>query len=200
MNKLIVLIAIVFGLVLAACQTTKAQKLTKTEGEYRLWFAVNCIRPWSQFSTEFAEIAQGTRYASKFKHFSQEWAKICAESPQSVQEKEQWLKRESTLAKRGDNTSFNPFLESASPEKRAEVWRIVSCRKGVKTMMQEIAQLGIDQDPSRAKRIKRLYAKAVRDQKTLCENTFSIRRFLAKSNALYANRITPLIRAVESRL
>ena len=32
-------------------------------------------------------------------------------------------------------------------------------------MMQEVAQLGIDQDPSRAKRIKRLYAKAMRDQK-----------------------------------
>jgi len=30
-------------------------------------------------------------------------------------------------------------------------------------MMQEIAQIGIAQDPSRAKRIKRLYAKAVRD-------------------------------------
>jgi len=91
MNKIIVLIAIVFDLVLAACQTTKAQNLsakTKTEGEYRFRFAFNCVRPMSQFAAEFAEIAQGTRYASKFKHFSQEYAKMCAESPQIVQEKE----------------------------------------------------------------------------------------------------------------
>ena len=97
MNKLIVLIVIVLGIVLAACQTTKAQNLTKTEGEYRLRFAFSCIRPMSQFFTEFAEIAQGTRYASKFKYFSQELAKICAESPQNMQEKEQWIKRKKLL-------------------------------------------------------------------------------------------------------
>ena len=36
MNKLMALIAIVFGLVLAGCQTAKAQNLTKTEAEYSI--------------------------------------------------------------------------------------------------------------------------------------------------------------------
>ena len=108
--------------------------------------------------------------------------------------------KEKTLTKRADNTSFNPFLKSASPEKQAEVMRIVSCRKEVEAMIQEIAQIGIAQDPSRTKRIKRLYAKAVRDQKKICENTYSARKFLAKSNALWANRINPLKRTVKSAL
>lgn len=200
MNKVVAVIAIVLGIVLAACQTTKAQNLTKTEGEYRIYFALYCIRPWSQFSAEFAEIAQGTRYASKFKHFSQEWAKICAESPQSVQEKEQWLEREETLAKRGGNASLNPFLKSASLEKRAEMWQVMSCRKELQTAMQEIAQLGANQNPSHAKRINRLYENMVRDQKRMCKNTSNTQRFLRTSDAFWANRITPLVRTVQSAI
>lgn len=144
MNKVVAVIAIVFGLVLAACQTdtdlkpelavnadeknaltikpVEGTQLTQTEAEYRFPFAWGCIRPWHQFETEFAKIAQGTQYASGFKHSSQENAKMCAESPQSAKAKEEWLERERNLAQWGDNKIFLPFLKKSSSEKRAEVW------------------------------------------------------------------------------
>ena len=171
MNKVIALIAIVFGLVLAGCQTAKAQNLTKTEGEYKYIFAHTCTRSLSQASAELAKAAQGTRYASIFNRVSQELAKLCAESPQNAQAKNEWLKREEKIVLWADNNAFIPFTRNSSLEKEAQAVRIMSCNKGVQAMMKEIAQLGIAQDPSRAKRIKRRYAKAMQKQKKACENT-----------------------------
>jgi len=200
MNKLIVLIAIVFGLVLAGCQTAKAQNLTKTEAEYKYIFAHTCTRSLSQANAELAKAAQGTRYASIFNRVSQGLARICAESPQSVQAKNEWLKREEKVVLWADNNAFIPFTRNSSLEKEAQAVRIMSCRKEVKTMMQEVAQLGIDQDPSRAKRIKRRYAKAMQKQKKACENTPNAQKFLFAIESFWTRQMRSLNRAVKSAL
>ncbi len=220
MNKVMAsIVSIALAIFLAGCDTTvpyselsaeeknaltikpvEGVRLTRTEGEYRYWFAWGCARPWSQFETEFAKIAQGTQYASKFKHSSQENAKVCAESPQSAKAKDEWVKKVREFAQRLDEETLFPFLRSTSSEKRAEVGRVANCRKELQVAMQEMAQLGVNQNPSRAKRINRLYDSMVRDQKRMCENTSNTQRFLRASDAFWANRITPLRRAVEGAL
>ncbi len=200
MNKLIVLIAIVFGLVLAGCQTAKAQNLTKTEAEYKYFFAATCTNSSSQANAELAKVAQGTRYASIFNRVSQELAKLCAESPQSVQAKNEWLKRHEKIVLWADNSAFIPFTRNSSLEKEVEAVRIVSCSKEIQAAMKEMAQLGIAQDPSRAKRIKRRYAKAVQKQKKACENTPGAQKFLFAIEGFWTNQMRSLNRAVKSAL
>ena len=141
-------------------------QLTQTEARYRYRFATNCsMRPWSQFNAEFAKIAQGTRYAPKFKSASQEFAKLCAEQPQNAQAKNEWTKRTKKFAQRTDKSSFHPFLRNASLKQRNGVSRITNCRKEIQVWMKEVAQLGVNQNPNRAKRINQLYENMVRDQK-----------------------------------
>ncbi len=222
MNKVMALIAIVFGLVLAACQTdtdlkpelavsadeksaltikpVEGAQLTQTEAEYRYRFARICIRPWSQFNAEFAKIAQGTRYASRFKDASQEYAKLCAERPQNAQAKNEWNKRTEKLSQRTTKNSFSPFLRNASIRKISEVSRINSCSKEIRVWMKEVAQLGANQNPSHAVRINRLYENMVRDQKKVCKDTSSGRRFERATYNLWKNRSEPLIRAVTNAI
>ncbi len=222
MNKVTALIAIVFGLVLAACQTdtdlkpelavsadeksaltikpVEGAQLTQTEAEYRYIFAQTCIRPWSQFNAEFAKIAQGTRYASRFKDASQEYAKLCAERPQNAQSKNEWVKREKNIAQRTDRSSFNPFLRNTSIRKISEVARINHCSKEIPVSMKEVAQLGVNQDPSRAKRINRLYENMVRDQKKVCKDTSNGLRFERSNYNFWRNRTIPFTNAVKDAI
>ncbi len=175
-------------------------QLTQTEAEYRYRFAWICIRTWSQAYTEFAKVAQGTRYASNLKHTSQEYAKLCAESPQNAQAKNEWSKRTQKFAQRMDRSSFSPFLRNASIRKISEVARINSCSKEIRVWMKEIAQLGANQNPSHAVRINRLYENMVRDQKKVCKDTSNGQRFERAAYNLWKNRTVPLVRAAKDAI
>ncbi len=173
-------------------------QLTQTELRYRLLFAFNCVRPQSQIYAEFTKIDQGTRYASNLKHTSQEFAKLCAERPQNAQAKNEWGKTMHKLYLKSLEGFAKHVWKNASSKKRSEIWQITICNNRIPVWMKEIAQLGTNQNPSRAVRINRLYDNAVRDQKKVCKDTSNTQRFLRASDAFWENRMKPLMDAARN--